>query len=121
MIINIRTNPNVVYTYIGRAGHGLDGYFGNPVVPGIRCPQCRLVHGAPGSTIACFELYARARLAADPVYAARVRELHGKVLGCFCSPRPCHGHVLEQLAAELNGAAVRQDEQLWLPPTELDE
>lgn len=29
--------------------------------------------------------------------AAR-RELRGKVLGCFCSPKPCHGDVLAEIA-----------------------
>lgn len=35
------------------------------------------------------ELQARARL-----------ELRGKVLGCWCAPRLCHGHVLAQVANE---------------------
>ena len=26
------------------------------------------------------------------------RELRGKVLGCFCSPHPCHGDILAQIA-----------------------
>jgi hypothetical protein len=25
-------------------------------------------------------------------------ELRGKVLGCWCSPNPCHGHILALLA-----------------------
>jgi len=28
------------------------------------------------------------------------RELKGKVLGCFCSPKLCHGHVLAWIANE---------------------
>ena len=27
-----------------------------------------------------------------------VSELRGKVLGCYCDPLPCHGHVLARLA-----------------------
>jgi hypothetical protein len=26
------------------------------------------------------------------------RELRGKVLGCFCSPHPCHGDILSEIA-----------------------
>lgn len=29
---------------------------------------------------------------------ARVGELSGKTLGCWCAPRPCHGDVLAELA-----------------------
>lgn len=27
-------------------------------------------------------------------------ELRGKILGCFCSPAPCHGEVLAEIANE---------------------
>ena len=37
----------------------------------------------------------------QPQLLARLRELKGKVLGCWCSPRSCHGHVLAALADEL--------------------
>jgi hypothetical protein len=29
-----------------------------------------------------------------------LHELRGKVLGCWCSPHPCHGDVLAELANE---------------------
>lgn len=28
------------------------------------------------------------------------KELKGKVLGCWCAPRPCHGDVLAEIANE---------------------
>lgn len=28
------------------------------------------------------------------------RELKWKVLGCWCDPKPCHGHVLARIANE---------------------
>lgn len=28
------------------------------------------------------------------------RVLKGKVLGCWCDPQPCHGHVLARIANE---------------------
>lgn len=52
-----------------------------------------------------FERYARARIAQDPVWAAEVRLLHGRVLGCWCAPKACHGDVLLKIAAELENAA----------------
>jgi hypothetical protein len=30
--------------------------------------------------------------------ATAKRELRGKVLGCWCAPLPCHGHVLACIA-----------------------
>jgi hypothetical protein len=29
---------------------------------------------------------------------ADLHELRGKVLGCWCSPQPCHGDILAELA-----------------------
>lgn len=55
--------------------------------------------------IAQFERYARARIAQDKLWAAEVRLLHGRVLGCWCAPEPCHGDVLLKLAEELHNAA----------------
>lgn len=35
-----------------------------------------------------------------PDLMARLSELQGKVLGCWCDPAPCHGHVLLKLLHE---------------------
>jgi hypothetical protein len=47
----------------------------------------------------------RAWLNSQPelIEAAR-RELRGKVLGCWCSPRACHGDVLAEIANAKGGA-----------------
>jgi hypothetical protein len=34
-----------------------------------------------------------------PLYS-ELEELQGKVLGCWCHPKPCHGHVLIKLLNE---------------------
>ena len=78
------------YVYIGRAGKGQDGYFGNP----IRLEE----NESRGSTIERFHAYAQMRAISDPVYADRVRGLKGKVLVCFCKPNACHGDVLADMA-----------------------
>lgn len=81
--------------YIGRAGRGEDGYFGNPYARAERCCRCGDVHLTATSTLPCFERYFLERLGSDPEYRARVRGLKGKVLGCFCLPgAPCHGRVM---------------------------
>ncbi len=43
----------------------------------------------------------------DLIEAAK-KELKGKVLGCFCDPLDCHGHVLVKIANE----AEKEDETL---------
>lgn len=101
-VVNIH-ETSAYDVYVGRAGHGHDGYYGNPCIRNAKCPVCRGVHSTPGGTVDCFEEYARERIASDPEYKQRVAALHGKVLGCFCKPgHRCHGQVLAQLAAELN-------------------
>jgi hypothetical protein len=39
-------------------------------------------------------------LQAQPELMARLPELRGKVLGCWCAPKPCHADVLMRLANE---------------------
>ena len=98
-VVNLRKEPYEVY--VGRAGHGLDGYFGNPVRTGQLCSMCDSIHWGKGSTVHCFELYANARAAREPAYRSRVAALHGQVLGCFCSGPLCHAVALERLADAL--------------------
>ncbi len=74
-VVNLRKEPFDVY--IGRAGHGYDGYFGNP-----------------SKTVREFETYFFTRLINDPEYKQRVHALNGKTLGCFCKPKHCHGDVI---------------------------
>lgn len=40
-------------------------------------------------------------LLSSPSLMAEIPELKGKVLGCWCAPRPCHGDILADLANEL--------------------
>ena len=36
----------------------------------------------------------------NPAIMACLGELRGKVLGCYCKPKPCHGDVLVELVME---------------------
>lgn len=95
----VKADPN--HVYIGRAGHGESGIYGNPVAKGRRCPECGDVHVDGGSTLACYEAYLNRRLATDTVFRNQVRALAGKTLVCFCKPKPCHGDVLAAAADRL--------------------
>lgn len=89
-VVNIKTcfTDNV---YIGRAGHGQDGYFGNPFKNSTRAIN-----------IAMYKMYFLGRLGIDPEFKRRVHELKGKKLGCFCHPLPCHGDVIAEYLNSLN-------------------
>ena len=93
--------------YIGR-GKGGDipttpgeyGYYGNPIVKGKTCPFCKQVHETGGSTLPCYRKYLEDRMNSDPKFKDLILNLKGKVLGCWCSPGPCHGDVISQLLEE---------------------
>lgn len=79
--------------YIGRAGKGLDGYFGNPFMLGSESREVVLDR---------YREWAKDRIYRDPEFRARVKALHGKRLFCFCAPLGCHGDILETLARKEN-------------------
>lgn len=85
-VVNIRTSGYDVY--IGRAGKGQDGYFGNPFR--LRTSESR------GATIERYREYFYKRLEKDPEFKDRIHELKGKTLGCFCKPYACHGDVIAE-------------------------
>jgi hypothetical protein len=97
-VVNLRVAPYDVY--IGRPGHGKAGPLGNPVAVGKRCPICGARHTKAGDTLPCYAEYLRRRCATDAPFAALVRSLRGKVLGCFCKPNPCHGDELVRYLAD---------------------
>ncbi len=70
--------------YIGRGGD-----WGNPFRIG---PD-----GTRAEVIANYRTW----IVTQPDLMARLPELRGKVLGCWCAPQDCHGHVLAELADKL--------------------
>jgi hypothetical protein len=75
--------------YIGRAGKGLDGYFGNPHrLPKKASPDDR------ARVLGQFATYFLGRIQGDADFRKRVLALRGKALGCFCAPAPCHGDII---------------------------
>ena len=67
--------------YIGRPS-----YWGNPFTIGV-----------DGNRAQVIEKF-RAQLLASPSLLARVPELRGKDLVCWCAPQACHGDVLLEIA-----------------------
>lgn len=106
-VVNIKNESYDVY--IGRAGKGFDGYFGNP----------EQLKDHNYNRIACIDAYNRyfyARIQNDAEFKNRVEELKGKKLGCFCMPQMCHGMViveyLEKIPPELQ---ISEYEKRHLP------
>ncbi len=91
-VVNIRKDPYDIY--IGRAGKGRDGYYGNPHIVGY-CPLCRKTHKR-GEAIEFFKEYFDKRIESDVEFKERVLELQGKRLGCFCAPNFCHGDIYKE-------------------------
>lgn len=94
-VVNLYREPYEVY--IGRAGKGQDGYFGNPHRVG-HCALCGKSHTRT-ETIQAFRLYFWQRVATDAEYKRRVQALSGR-LGCFCGAE-CHGNVYVEYHAYL--------------------
>jgi hypothetical protein len=42
----------------------------------------------------------------QPELLASLHELHGKTLGCWCHPLPCHGDVLVELIEQLDANPI---------------
>lgn len=90
-IIHIRNAPadwrdDLQYVYIGRAGHGLNGYFGNPYTIGK--------DGDRAEVLEKYENHMIARCTRDGNFAQALEDLQGKTLVCFCAPKRCHGNVI---------------------------
>jgi hypothetical protein len=85
---NHKPTPNDVY--IGRGwGRGRGSIWGNPFKTGK--------DGTRAEVIAKYEQYIQER----PDLLARLPQLRGKNLVCFCAPLPCHGDVLKRLCEAL--------------------
>ncbi len=106
-VVNIRHEPYAsdpsLYVYVGRAGKGQDGYFGNPHTLGKPCRECGgKVHGR-AECLALFSRYFRERVENDGEFYSRVVALAGKTLGCFCVKKDgsgdCHAKIIADFVA----------------------
>jgi hypothetical protein len=107
--------------YIGRPATPTNQHWGNPFTnrPGTKAA---IIVDDP---IQAFRLWLRGEAYFDLEPARRtwmldhIGALHGKVLGCWCAPKPCHGDILEELLQEwvaesINGAGELDDDDLSL-------
>ena len=88
-VVHCRKAPFDVYVgrKSGGAPAGATGEWGNPFAMRGEGDRQRVI-----------EQYAE-WLRSQPELCARARrELRGKVLGCWCAPLACHGHVLAEVA-----------------------
>jgi Domain of unknown function (DUF4326) len=67
------------------------------MTPGIPA-SVRLKPATCRVALILFAKYEHEHLPAHPELMGALGELRGKVLGCWCSPKPCHGDVLARLA-----------------------
>lgn len=115
-VIHIKNAPkgwknNPDYVYIGRAGKGLSGYFGNPHPVGY-CSECGEKH-VRGSAIEAFDKYFRERLSKDETFKTAILGLKGKTLICFCRPSEgfkgkvlCHGQIIAAFIDNLSPESI---------------
>lgn len=96
-VVHVKHSPFDVY--IGRAvprsGFAASKW-GNP----FKVPKGYDVHADPDRILARYEEHVRSR----PDLMAALPELRGKVLGCWCTPKPCHGDVLLRMVSEIEVA-----------------
>ncbi len=85
-VVNLKKQPYDVY--IGRGS-----IFGNPFTHKDGTTAEFIVE----SRSVAVEKY-REYIMNKPELLARIPELKGKTLGCFCKPLSCHGDVLAELA-----------------------
>lgn len=93
-VVNVKTTDTYdVYVGRGFAPHSgkLESQLGNPFIIGQ--------HGNRAEVIRLYASYFKHRMDTDPGFRARIDMLKGKVLGCWCSPLPCHADII---AAHLN-------------------
>lgn len=93
---HVRHDAGAVEVYVGR---GSD--WGNPFVPRGRAALSRFAVTESDDPLGDYEAHVRAR----PDLMARLVELHGRVLGCYCirlgqrtRTERCHAQVLARLA-----------------------
>jgi len=89
-VVHMKVEPFDVYI-----GRGRGSIWGNPFSH-KEGTQARFKVETREQAIACFEQWIREQ----PQLMGQLWRLRGKVLGCWCKPKACHGDVLARLAAE---------------------
>ncbi len=93
-VVNIKNT-----VYIGRAGYGESGYFGNPFVISKDINREKVLE--------LYRAYFYERLKSEYNFKIRIEALRGKILMCFCKPLLCHGDIIVEYLDKLNLDAYR--------------
>jgi hypothetical protein len=83
-----RMHTQIYDVYIGRPSK-----WGNPFKIGGAHP----VTGRPMTRTDVIDLYEQ-HLLQSPTLLRALPEVRGKILGCWCPPKACHGHVIARYA-----------------------
>ena len=97
-VVNMRTERFDVY--IGRAGRGASGEWGNPFTIGK--------DGTRDEVIAKHKAWLWQRMQNEPELCAKLLALDGKTLGCFCKPAACHGDTIAAAVEWLKAGGWRE-------------
>jgi len=96
-VVNIH-NGDKYDVYIGRAGHGQKGTFGNPHAIGW-CPICQCQHTRE-ECIEAYKIDFYRKIANDVLFRKEILKLKDKTLGCFCKQLDreiaCHGDIIKE-------------------------
>jgi Domain of unknown function (DUF4326) len=108
-VVHCKRDPYDIYIGRGRDPRtGEPGRWGNPFRIG---PD-----GARDEVIERYRAWLWAQIKSGRIELAELAALHGKVLGCWCAPQPCHGEVLAAAAAwaaqRLRSAAAGRRERI---------
>jgi hypothetical protein len=96
------------YVYVGRHSDPSIGKWGNPFTHESSYLAAILVSTREEAV----ERYRNYIIQRSDLMAA-LPELRGKVLGCWCAPKPCHAYILAELADKFDPD--------WKEETEVDE
>ena len=92
-VVHCKREPYDVY--IGRGSK-----WGNPFthLP-LNQTKAKVKCETRAESISMYRTWLRASLEDGSITLQELAQLDGKVLGCWCSPKPCHGDVLRDGAA----------------------
>lgn len=74
-----------------------DVYIGRPSIYGNPYPVAK--YGRE-EALSRFDAYFTMRVLTDEDFRARIQELRGKRLACFCKPLSCHGDIIKEYLDE---------------------
>lgn len=95
-VVNLRKNEYDVYI-----GRGLGCEWGNPFTH-LFSSKAEFVVDSREEAIVEYREWIMQRLKDEPALAEEMkRVLKGKVLGCYCKPKSCHGDVLVEIVESL--------------------